>query len=45
MFDFDYSIPLLSMATFASAIAYAAWQYIDVSNARVSNRVDKRSRR
>jgi len=40
MFEFDYSVPLLSMTTFAAAIAYATWQIKDVSSERTqrSNR-------
>lgn len=32
MFDIDYSVPLLSMTTFAAAIAYASWQIKDVNS-------------
>ena len=40
MLDTDYSVPLLSMMTFAAAIAYASWQIRDVSNLR-SRRGDR----
>ena len=34
MFDIDYSVPLLSMMTFAAAIVYASWQIRQVSSLR-----------
>jgi hypothetical protein len=40
MFDIDYSVPLLSMMTFAAAMAYASWQIWDVSDLR-SHRGDR----